>query len=115
MFLFFSDRGGKQGGESIGGKEGDVAEEAFMRVWLIAGKHRCHIFYSQRVIDVKDGLPKWDGMNEKSELIGETGGQESGAGNDGVKTKEKRKLEMELEEEEMDQRAKKSLRGGREH
>jgi hypothetical protein len=37
VFLFSSDRSGKQGGESIGGKEGDVAEEAFMSVWLIAG------------------------------------------------------------------------------
>ena len=64
---------------------------------------------------MKDGLPKWDGMNEKSELIGETGGQESGDGNNGAKMKEKRRLETGLEEEEMDQRAKKSLDGGRKH
>lgn len=29
------------------------AKEAF--------KPRCHIFYSQRVVDVPDGLPKWSG------------------------------------------------------
>jgi len=26
-------------------------------------KPRCHMFYSQRVIDVPDGLPKWDKMD----------------------------------------------------
>ncbi|KZV68838.1 hypothetical protein PENSPDRAFT_581773 [Peniophora sp. CONT] len=37
------------------------AKEAF--------KPRCHIFYSQRVVDVPDGLPKWSELNEKSDLI----------------------------------------------
>jgi hypothetical protein len=27
------------------------------------------MFYKQRVIDVPDGLPKWSGINEESELI----------------------------------------------
>ena len=31
----------------------------------------CHMFYNRRVIDVKDGKPKWTGLNESSELIDE--------------------------------------------
>ncbi|GAA95032.1 hypothetical protein E5Q_01687 [Mixia osmundae IAM 14324] len=31
----------------------------------------CHIFYSQRTMDLADGLPKWSGMKNKSELLGE--------------------------------------------
>lgn len=27
------------------------------------------MFYQQRVMDVPDGLPKWSGINEDSELI----------------------------------------------
>jgi hypothetical protein len=30
---------------------------------------RCHMFYSQRVMDIPDGLPKWTGLNNESELI----------------------------------------------
>jgi len=29
----------------------------------------CHMFYSQRVVDIPDGKPKWTGMNDKSDLI----------------------------------------------
>ncbi|CAG8961415.1 hypothetical protein HYFRA_00013363 [Hymenoscyphus fraxineus] len=29
----------------------------------------CHMFYEQRLLDIPDGLPKWSGMSEKSELI----------------------------------------------
>jgi hypothetical protein len=32
-------------------------------------KPKCHIFYSQRVIDIPDGLPKWDGLDKQSSLI----------------------------------------------
>ena len=31
--------------------------------------HRCHIFYSHRVVDIPDGKPKWSGMNDQSDLI----------------------------------------------
>ena len=31
----------------------------------------CHIFYSMRVIDVIDGLPKWSGHKEQSTLVKE--------------------------------------------
>lgn len=27
------------------------------------------MFYGQRVVDVPDGLPKWDGLNDDSSLI----------------------------------------------
>jgi hypothetical protein len=27
------------------------------------------MFYGQRVVDVPDGLPKWDGLNDVSNLI----------------------------------------------
>lgn len=30
---------------------------------------RCHMFYGQRVMDIPDGLPKWDGLNQESDLI----------------------------------------------
>lgn len=30
---------------------------------------KCHMFYGERAIDVPDGLPKWEGMKDKSELI----------------------------------------------
>lgn len=30
---------------------------------------RMHMFYSQRVIDIPDGLPKWAGINNDSDLI----------------------------------------------
>ncbi|KAF2096294.1 hypothetical protein NA57DRAFT_43809 [Rhizodiscina lignyota] len=32
-------------------------------------KPRCHMFYGQRVVDVPDGLPKWDGLSQESNLI----------------------------------------------
>ena len=32
-------------------------------------KPTCHIFYGMRVIDMDDGLPKWSGHKNKSELL----------------------------------------------
>ena len=29
----------------------------------------CHMFYTQRVVDIPDGKPKWTGINNESELI----------------------------------------------
>ena len=29
------------------------------------------MFYSRRVVDIPDGKPKWTGLNEKSELMGD--------------------------------------------
>ena len=30
---------------------------------------RCHIFYSQRVMDIPDGIPKWTKIDKTSDLI----------------------------------------------
>lgn len=35
----------------------------------VANHDSCHMFYGERVIDIADGLPKWSGVDEKSELI----------------------------------------------
>lgn len=32
-------------------------------------KPRCHMFYGQRVMDIPDGLPKWSGLSDDSDLI----------------------------------------------
>lgn len=32
-------------------------------------KPRCHMFYGQRVMDIPDGLPKWSGLSDESDLI----------------------------------------------
>jgi hypothetical protein len=29
------------------------------------------MFYKDRIMDIKDGLPKWEGMKEDSELVEE--------------------------------------------
>ena len=29
----------------------------------------CHIFYSQRIVDISDGKPKWSGLDDDSELM----------------------------------------------
>jgi hypothetical protein len=34
---------------------------------------RCHIFYGSRIVDIKDGKPKWSGLDEKSELLDDNG------------------------------------------
>ena len=36
---------------------------------LLTIHFRCHMFYGQRVMDVPDGLPKWTGLNQDSDLI----------------------------------------------
>lgn len=34
---------------------------------------QCHIFYSQRVVDIPDGKPKWSKLDGKSELVDDVG------------------------------------------
>ncbi|RPB03444.1 hypothetical protein L873DRAFT_1669622, partial [Choiromyces venosus 120613-1] len=41
----------------------------------------CHIFYSRRAIDVPDGLPKWSGHQDESELMPETFDRQHGGEN----------------------------------
>lgn len=48
--------------EGINTKEGREAFQA-----------ECHMFYSRRVVDIKDGLPKWEGLNEESKRMDEDG------------------------------------------
>jgi hypothetical protein len=50
---------------------------------------RCHMFYEKRLVDIPDGLPKWSGMQGKSELIEDSPPE-------AIK---KRKREMEEEKE----------------
>ena len=38
-----------------------------------AFKPACHMFYTQRVCDVKDGLDKWTGIDYSSDLIDDEG------------------------------------------
>lgn len=33
---------------------------------------RYHMFYPQRVVDINDGLPKWTGIKDESELVDES-------------------------------------------
>lgn len=51
----------------------------------------CHMFYEQRVVDIPDGLPKWSGMQGKSDLIEDSPAED-------VK-KRKREIEEEKEQE----------------
>jgi hypothetical protein len=50
----------------------------------------CHMFYTQRVVDLRDGKPKWSGLQDESDLI-----EDSPA--DAIK---KRKREVEEKEKE---------------
>ena len=36
---------------------------------LLTFLFRLHMFYGQRCIDIPDGLPKWTGLNNESDLI----------------------------------------------
>ena len=38
-----------------------------------AFKPECHMFYSRRVVDIKDGVPKWDGINNESKRMDDDG------------------------------------------
>ena len=37
-------------------------------------KPRCHIFYGTRTFDIEDGVPKFEGMKEKSDTLPEVEG-----------------------------------------
>ena len=50
------------------------------------------MFYTQRIVDIPDGLPKWSGMSGESELIADSPAEE-------VK-KRKREMEQETKEKE---------------
>lgn len=56
-----------------------------------------HMFYSQRVIDIPDGLPKWSGINNDSDLI-EDSPEEA------IKENERRRAEKQKEQVEKDKK-----------
>jgi len=62
---------------------------------------KCHMFYGQRVIDIPDGLPKWDGINNESNLIADSPAEL-------VKEKEREKMEDEHNDEHEDKKQKRN-------
>ncbi len=68
--------------EGINTKEG---REAF--------KAQSHMFYQQRVVDIKDGLPKFKGLSDQSRLVDEDTGEEEISDSQPDKKKQKRERE----------------------
>ncbi|CZS94218.1 uncharacterized protein RAG0_04277 [Rhynchosporium agropyri] len=58
-------------------------------------KPTLHMFYANRVVDINDGLPKWAGMQDDSELIADTPAEDI------------KKRKREVDEKEREERAKK--------
>lgn len=52
------------------------------------------MFYDNRMVDINDGLPKWSGMQGKSDLIADSPAEDV------------KKRKREMEEEEREERAK---------
>lgn len=55
-------------------------------------KPSCHMFYSRRVVDIMDGIPKWTGMNDDSDRLNDDGSP--------MDARKKRKVENGGEEKE---------------
>ena len=68
-------------------------------------KPKMHMFYSQRVIDIPDGLPKWSGINKKSDLI-EDSPPEAVAELEKERAKEKREGKDEKDGDKKDEKKK---------
>lgn len=64
-------------------------------------KPRCHMFYRERCISVPDGLPKWSGMQDQSDLIEDTP-KEAVQAYERKKLKEKEERAKEKEKENRD-------------
>ncbi|WWC58519.1 uncharacterized protein I303_101062 [Kwoniella dejecticola CBS 10117] len=63
---------GKKGKKGNHGSEGDSGKGARKQQGFPDElRAQCHIFYERRCVDVKDGLPKWRGHKEQSDLMGE--------------------------------------------
>ena len=52
------------GGSDGGGMDGEVRR---------AMAPTCHMFYGSRVVDIRDGLDKWEGLDGKSRRMDEDG------------------------------------------
>jgi len=64
-------------------------------------KPRLHMFYGERVVDVPDGLPKWEGMADKSDLIEDSPKDE-------IREYERKRVKREKEEKGKDEKKKSS-------
>jgi hypothetical protein len=63
---------GEEGGEKV--KEDEFEEDGRGRGKKGLPKELmadCHIFYERRLVDIKDGLPKWRGHKEQSDQMGD--------------------------------------------
>ena len=40
--------------------------------FVLTSAGSCHMFYSQRVVDIPDGKPKWTGLNDSSDLMADS-------------------------------------------
>lgn len=50
---------------------GESPEER--REWRAAFEVSCHIFYSERVLEITDGKTKWAGIDNNSEMLDDAG------------------------------------------
>lgn len=41
--------------------------------FLLTSIVRCHIFYENRLRDIHDGITKWKGMDEESDILDDSG------------------------------------------
>lgn len=58
------------------------------------------MFYSQRLVDLPDGLPKWTGLNDKSDLIEDSPPE-------AIQKRKREKEEEEKEEKEEEEKEEK--------
>ncbi|KAI9647498.1 hypothetical protein NHQ30_003883 [Ciborinia camelliae] len=66
-------------------------------------RYRCHMFYSNRIVDIPDGLPKWTGLNDKSDLIEDSPPE-------AIQKRKREEEEGEKEKEEGNEQSKKKER-----
>jgi hypothetical protein len=55
------------------------------------------MFYGERVIDIPDGLPKWEGMADKSELIEDSPKEE-------IRENERKRVKREKDDKGKDEK-----------
>lgn len=41
--------------------------------FVLTSTARCHIFYEYRLRDIHDGITKWKGMDEESDILDDSG------------------------------------------
>lgn len=60
---------GERGKKDFEVRYGFFQEPLLFVLILTAKTNSCHIFYSQRVVDIDDGKPKWSELDESSDLM----------------------------------------------